>query len=219
MQRELEPEVMDTPEEASEYDAMDHTEANTAFVDRLIALGGRGRMLDIGTGPGHIPLLVCERVPDCHVVAVDLAEHMLAYARRHVAASPHASRIELVKADAKGLAFPDGSFDTVFSNTILHHIPEPEAFVAEAARVVAPGGLLLIRDLYRPPTPARAQELVRTHAAGATPSQAELFRASLHAALTPDELAALVRRLPLPSASISIDGDRHMSLSWRSPAS
>jgi hypothetical protein len=55
MQRELEPEVMDTPEEASEYDAMDHTEANTAFVDRLIALGARGRMLDIGTGPGHIP--------------------------------------------------------------------------------------------------------------------------------------------------------------------
>ena len=54
MQRTLEPEVMDTPEEADGYDAMDHSQANAAFVGRLVELGARGRMLDIGTGPGHI---------------------------------------------------------------------------------------------------------------------------------------------------------------------
>ena len=91
MKRVLEPEVMDTAEEADGYDAMDHTEANAAFVARLVDLGARGRMLDVGTGPGHIPLLVCERIATARVVGIDLAKHMLAHAERHRSASPHAA--------------------------------------------------------------------------------------------------------------------------------
>ena len=112
LSRVLEPEVMDTEEDASEYDAMDHTEANTAFVERLLELGARGRMLDIGTGPGHIPLLVCDRLPDAEIVGIDLAERMLALAERHRAASPHAGRVSFRRADAKGLDFPDAAFET-----------------------------------------------------------------------------------------------------------
>lgn len=215
MQRELEPEVMDTAEEADDYDSMDHSGPNEAFVARLFELGARGRMLDIGTGPGHIPVLVCERDPECTVVAIDLARHMLDHAERHRAASPHAARIELRVADAKGLDFADASFDTVFSNTILHHIPDPRPFVREAARVLRPGGVLLIRDLYRPPTPERAAELVAQHAGDATPRQQELFRASLHAALEPGELRAMVAELGLSGAEVVIDTDRHMSLQLR----
>ena len=62
--RVLEPEVMDTEEDAREYDAMDHSEPNGALVARLIELGARGRMLDIGTGPGHIPIMICERIAE-----------------------------------------------------------------------------------------------------------------------------------------------------------
>ncbi|MFT5288691.1 MAG: ubiquinone/menaquinone biosynthesis C-methylase UbiE, partial [Planctomycetota bacterium] len=125
LQRVLEPEIMDTEEDVLEYESMDHREANNAFVDRLMTLGPAGRMLDIGTGPGHIPILVCERDSNARVVAIDLADRMLEAARRNVAASPFGDRIELVKADAKGLDFPDDSFDVVFSNTILHHVPTP----------------------------------------------------------------------------------------------
>ncbi|MFN0007512.1 MAG: methyltransferase domain-containing protein [Planctomycetota bacterium] len=212
MERVLEPEVMDTAEEADGYDSMDHSEPNAAFVARLVELGARGRMLDIGTGPGHIPLLVCEKIPDAHVVGIDLALYMLAHAERHRRASPYAARIEYRLADAKGLDFPDGSFDTVFSNTILHHIPDPRPFLAEAWRVLKPGGALLIRDLYRPATPERALELVALHAAGATPYQRELFHASLKAALTPTELRAVARAAGLVGAEIVIDTDRHMSI-------
>jgi ubiquinone/menaquinone biosynthesis C-methylase UbiE len=212
VERVLEPEVMDTPEEADGYDAMDHAGPNRAFVERLVELGARGRMLDVGTGPGHIPLLVCERVPDARVVAIDLARHMLAHAERHRAASPHGARVELRLADAKRLDFEDASFDAVFSNTILHHIPDPRPFLAEARRVLRPGGVLLIRDLYRPETPERALELAALHAAGATPEQRELLRASLCAALTPAELRAVADRAGLGDAQIVIDSDRHMSL-------
>lgn len=212
MQRTLEPEVMDTPEEADGYDAMDHSAANDAFVARLVRLGARGRMLDIGTGPGHIPLLVCDRIADCRVVAIDLARHMLAHAERHRGRSPHRDRVELRLADAKGLDFADGAFDAVFSNTILHHIPEPAELLREAWRVLRPGGVLLVRDLVRPETPARALELVRLHAGDATPYQQALFLASLHAALTPAELLGLARSIGMRGVELAIDSDRHMSL-------
>jgi ubiquinone/menaquinone biosynthesis C-methylase UbiE len=215
MERVLEPEVMDTAEEADGYDSMDHGLPNQAFVDRLIELGASGRMLDIGTGPGHLPLIVCERIDETTVIGIDLAEHMLRHAERHRAASPHRERVEFRRADAKQLPFETGSFDTVYSNTILHHIPDPLPFLSEARRALRPGGALLIRDLFRPPNSGRTLELVAMHAADADPYQQELFRASLCAAFTPEELRAMADETGLAQAEISIDSDRHMSLQIR----
>ncbi len=215
MKRTLEPEAMDTPEEADGYDAMDHSGPNTAFVERLLELGATGRMLDIGTGPGHIPLLVCEHIPDAQVVGIDLARHMLAHAERRLAASPFRARVELQLADAKGLAFPDHSFDAVFSNTILHHIPDPHPFLREAYRVLRPGGVFLVRDLFRPATPAAARALVELHAPDEAPYNRELFHASLHAALTPAELRDMASQLGLDDLELVLDSDRHMSLQRR----
>ncbi|MDJ0852196.1 MAG: class I SAM-dependent methyltransferase [Myxococcota bacterium] len=211
LQRVLEPEVMDSVEESEAYAAMDHSGPNQAFVERLLSLGASGRMLDLGTGPGDIPVLVCEWLPAAHVVAVDLAESMLSLARERVRARGLESRIELQLADAKRLPWRDGAFDAVFSNTILHHIPDPAPFLAEAARVLRPGGALLVRDLLRPASVDALDELVERHAADDTPVQRALFRASLHAALTPDELRSLAARLGL-DAEVVIDSDRHVSL-------
>ena len=212
MERTLEPEVIDGPVEAAEYAAMEYVEPNVAFVERLKSLGARGRMLDLGTGPGHVPLRVCAAIADARVVGVDLSEHMLAAATELRDASPYAARIEFRVADAKGLDFDDASFDAVFSNTILHHIADPVPFLAEARRVLRPGGALLIRDLYRPDTPDAADALVAKHAGDATPDQKELFRASLHAALTPEELRAVADAAGLLAAEITVDTDRHVSL-------
>ena len=215
MERTLEPEVMDTAEEADGYDSMNHEEPNRAFVDRLLQLGAGGRVLDIGCGPGHVAVLLAAQLPQARIVGVDLARHMLEHAERHRAGSPHAERIEFRLADAKALEFEDGSFDTVCSNTILHHIPDPRPFLAEAARVLAPGGVFLVRDLFRPETPERALELVAKHAADADAYQQELFRASLHAAFTPDELRRIANESGLEQAELVLDTDRHMSLQMR----
>ena len=212
MERVLEPEVMDTAEESAEYDSMDHTEPNADFIARLLELGATGHFLDIGTGPGHLPLLVCDRVPDSHVTGVDLSKNMLLHAERHRTASDHADRIEYHRMDAKDLDLPDSHFDTVYSNTILHHIPDPRSFLAEAQRMLRPGGALLIRDLFRPDSDARCDELVDLYAADASPSQRELFRASLHAAFTPEELRTIADEAGLTDAEVVIDSDRHMSL-------
>ena len=212
MTRRLEPEYMDTAEEADGYDAMDHSEPNGAFVERLVELGASGRMLDVGCGPGHIPPALLERVPRGIVVGIDAAATMLAHAERHRLASPHAARISYRVSDAKELPFEDGEFDAVFSNTVLHHIPEPVSFLREAGRVLSPAGVLLIRDLFRPETPERALELVALHASDGTAYQQELFRASLHAALTRGELRAMADEAGLAGCEIVLDTDRHMTL-------
>lgn len=212
MERILEPEVMDDADEAREYDAMDHRAPNAAFVERLVELGASGRMLDVGTGPGQVPPLVCERLPDATVVGIDLAASMLRHAERRRRASAHTDRIEYRLADAKRLPFEDGAFDAVFSNTILHHIADPRPFLAEVGRVLRPGGALLVRDLFRPEAAERADELVRLHAAGESPRQQALLRASLGAAFTPTELGDLARACGLADAQVVVDSDRHMSL-------
>jgi ubiquinone/menaquinone biosynthesis C-methylase UbiE len=203
---------MDTPEEADGYDAMDHSLPNEAFIERLVELGAQGEMLDVGTGPGHIPLLACARIDKSSVLGIDLASHMLAHAEKHRALSPYRHRVTYRLADAKGLPFEDASFDAVYSNTILHHIPDPQPFLREARRVLRRGGVLLIRDLIRPENEVRVLELVHEHAGSAAPYQQALFRASLCAAFTPTEFRDLAHACGLANAAIIIDSDRHMSL-------
>ena len=78
--------------------------------------------------------------------------------------------------------------------------------------MLRPGGALLIRDLFRPATAKRVEELVSRHAADATPAQRALFRDSLHAALTPEELRRAADAAGLEQAQLVIDTDRHVSL-------
>lgn len=212
VQRVLEPEVMDTAEEAESYDAMDHSGPNEAFVTRLLHLGARGRVLDVGCGPGHVALLLAAMRSDLDLIGIDLSTHMLRIAEEHRAVSEHGERVRFELADAKRLPYADASCDTVCSNTILHHIPDPVPFLRECGRVLAPGGALLVRDLFRPESAEAVNALVLQHAGKEAPRAQELFRASLHAALTLEELRAAAAQAGLAACEIVVDSDRHFSL-------
>ena len=76
--RVLEPEVMDSAEEATDYDAMDHAQVNRVFVaDFLTFWRPSGRVLDVGTGTAQIPIELCLQAEGITVVAIDAAHHML----------------------------------------------------------------------------------------------------------------------------------------------
>lgn len=215
MQRVLEPEYMDTPEEADGYQAMDHSAANQSVVQRFLELGGGRcrRVVDLGTGPGDIPILMAQQTgAHLHLCGVDAAGTMLALAQPKPSRLGLQHRIGFVQADVKRLPFADASCDGVFSNTILHHIPEPVLLLREAARVFLAGGVLLIRDLVRPDSEAEAWRLVDLHAAGATDWQRQLFFASFHAALTLDEARRCARDAGLGHARIEMCSDRHYSI-------
>jgi ubiquinone/menaquinone biosynthesis C-methylase UbiE len=114
-----------------------------------------------------------------------------------------------VLADAKALPFPSQSFDAVISNTIVHHIAEPAAVLAETMRVAAPGSLQFHRDLCRPRDEAELEHLVATYAGDATPYQRKLFADSLRAALTLDEVRALIAALGSLRDRVEMTSDRH----------
>jgi ubiquinone/menaquinone biosynthesis C-methylase UbiE len=226
MQRVLEPEVMDTAVEAADYDAMDHREVNRRFVDDLLACRSESeasppqavRVVDIGTGTAQIPIELCRTTDVVHVTGVDLAAHMLQLGQRNIVAASLEARIRLEHVDAKGLPFRDGEFDWVISNSIVHHIPDPRDAFVEMVRITRPGGLLFVRDLLRPHDAAEVERLVQTYAGDANPHQQQLFRQSLHAALSLNELRDLLGGLNLPREWGRQTSDRHWTIAGRMSA-
>lgn len=215
LSRALEPEAMDSEEEASDYDAMDHSAVNARFCDDLLALSPHlDPTLDVGTGTARIPIELCKR-RQARVVAIDLADSMLALGARNVEAAGLSEAITLLHADAKSLPHPDGMFACVVSNSIIHHIPDPGPVVGEILRVLAPGGVLFVRDLLRPESDEAVRALVAMYAAGETPRQRDLFEASLRAALTLDEVRAIARAHGVPEGAVTQTSDRHWTLAWR----
>jgi ubiquinone/menaquinone biosynthesis C-methylase UbiE len=210
LDRVLEPEVMDSDEDAREYDLMDHAAVNAVFVadlmgavtnwslKRPVRTDAELKVLDLGAGTAQIPIELCRLNREIRVVAVDAAESMLAVARTSVAAAGLAERIELVLADAKRLPFRDELFPIVVSNSIVHHIAEPAGVLAEAVRVATPGGLQFHRDLARPQDEVELARIVDTYTGGATAYQRKLFSESLRAALSLHEIASLIETLGFP---------------------
>lgn len=208
--RILEPEVMDSPLEAVEYDLMDHSAVNRVFVDDLLAVRTMpGDVLDLGTGTALIPVELCRREETCRVMAADAAVSMLQLARNNVETAGMIGRIQPTQIDAKQLPYADDTFDTVMSNSIIHHIPEPLIVLREAVRVTRTGGLLFFRDLMRPTNRATLDGLVDTYATGANEHQRKMFAESLHAALTLEEVRALVVSLRFSADSVQATSDRH----------
>lgn len=219
--RVLEPEVMDTDAEARDYDAMDHAAVNRVFADDFLAAWSRHApggsapypVLDVGTGTAQIPVELCRRTDQFRLTAIDLAEHMLRLGRENVARAGLTGRVTLERWDAKAMPCGDGSFAAVISNSIVHHIPDPGAVFKEMARVCKNGGLLFVRDLLRPADEATLRTLVDLHAAGANDHQRQMFADSLHAALTLEEVRALVAAVGFDPATVRQTTDRHWTWS------
>ncbi|MBD2491570.1 class I SAM-dependent methyltransferase [Aulosira sp. FACHB-615] len=214
MERVLEPEVMDTWEEAIDYDAMDFTEVNTAFAKEAIALGTTAPclVLDAGTGPGRIPVLIAQMCPQWGLIAIDLAQNMLKIATQHVQQAGLQQQISLELVDAKQLPYADAMFDLVISNSLVHHLPDPLPFFQEIQRVSKPNGGLLIRDLLRPADAETMNALVSSIGHDYDPLQQKLFRDSLHAALTLDEVNQLVTSVGLAGVKVYQSSDRHWTI-------
>jgi ubiquinone/menaquinone biosynthesis C-methylase UbiE len=210
LQRILETEVMEQPAEAIAYDGMNHGTVNQQFVDDLLATGSvHGEILDLGTGTARIPLLLCAASEDVRVMAVDLSTGMLDVARVNLELSTFIDRIMLDRVDAKQLPYQDGRFAVVMSNSIVHHIPQPQSTFAEAIRVCQPGGLLFFRDLLRPGTDAEVVTLVETYAADEDDDAKQMFDDSLRAALTVEETRRIIHELGFAPDSVQATSDRH----------
>lgn len=210
---------MDTAKEAMEYRDMAHGQVNQLFVDDLIAGGAIGpRTLDLGTGPAAIPILICERLDDVEIMAVDSAVEMLEVAKIEIELAGMVGRISLQHADAKSLeGFEADSIDTVISNSLIHHLADPSLALAAAIQMVRPGGRLFFRDLARPDNDAKVESLVKEYTGDESEYAQQLFRQSLHAALTENEIQHLAGGFGIETENVQMTSDRHWTIDWLKP--
>lgn len=210
--RAFTPSVWSAADEADMLVGVDRARLDEAFVERLAELGAAGMMLDIGTGAGTIPLRVCERFPGAHVAGIDLSVALLGFAERRRRTSPHLERVEFRVGNAEHLDFDDSVFDAVFCNEILHRLADPRRLLGEMRRVLRPGGVLLVRDFYRPATLERLEHVIDVHLGNANERQRALLQASLCAALTPEELRAACDGADLGEVELALEDDLRVSL-------
>jgi SAM-dependent methyltransferase len=96
-----------------------------------------GTVVDVGSGTGHVAVKLAKTGRFARVAATDISSKMLACARRNAAAA--GVTIETVETDMVRLPFEDASVDLVVGCAILHHLPDPVAFLPEVRRILKPG--------------------------------------------------------------------------------
>jgi ArsR family transcriptional regulator len=135
---------------------VDEREVETAL-SRLLPDDGVRDLLDIGTGTGRMIELFGARVQ--RAVGIDLSREMLAVARVNLERAGLRNG-SVRQADMYQLPFPGGSFDAVLIHQVLHYAERPAAVIAEAGRVLRPGGRLLVTDFL----PHELEQLRSEHA-------------------------------------------------------
>ncbi|HEY0115451.1 MAG TPA: metalloregulator ArsR/SmtB family transcription factor [Allosphingosinicella sp.] len=113
-----------------------------AAIGRALADRSVGRLVDVGTGTGR--MLELFGTDAAHALGIDRSPEMLRLARVKLAEAGLSA--ELRQGDMYALPLAAGSADTVILHQVLHYAQNPAAAVAEAARLLAPGGRLLIAD-------------------------------------------------------------------------
>lgn len=219
MDRIPEPELMDDASQALAYAEADFSSSDQACVVRFLQLIPEpgARIVDLGCGPGNLTFPIAELLPAAEVVGIDGAAAMLAIAsqrQREVGAA--AERVRFLQLDlADGaLARPllAGSFSAVVSNSVLHHLHDPQVFWTAIRRLGAPGAWIYVRDLRRPETAEALEMLVARETVGAPAILLRDYRASLYAAFRPQEVEQQLREAGLTGFRVEPLEDRYLEV-------
>ena len=114
-------------------------------------------VLDVGTGPGRLPVEIARRSPQVWVTGLDVSPRMIEAAK---AAIEPGQQVTAQVGDVARLPYRDGSVDLIVSTLSQHHWPDRTAAIGELARVLAPGGRIWIYDLRRALRTARVAATV-----------------------------------------------------------
>ncbi len=166
-----------------------------AVVDDICSnLPSSGKVLDVGTGPGYLPLEIARRMPRLDMTGIDLSAGMVRLASRHALEAGLCGRVKFREANAACLPFAEGSFDAVVSTFSSHHWVDLTGYLNEIRRVLKKGGRALIYD-FRKDISLETEAEVR--------GKYGLFR------------SFFFLRIPRIHSSLSVDGAREVIRSTR----
>jgi 2-polyprenyl-3-methyl-5-hydroxy-6-metoxy-1,4-benzoquinol methylase len=215
MDRRCEPELMDGDEQALAYARADFDAVDAAFVDSVFERFPQLRqahIVDLGCGPAAIPIRFCQAAEGIEVTAIDGAPAMIDLAIAAVAEAGLSERITCVCQNLPGEALLTWSYDGLVSNSLLHHLHDPQVMWTEVKRQLRPGAPVMIMDLRRPADEAAAQGLVDEYSADEPEVLRTDFYNSLLAAFTPAEVEAQLADAGLTGLSVEAAGDRHLMI-------
>ncbi len=218
MERVPEPELMDSPPQVAAYAAADFSEAHERFIAAFRArfpdFRG-GRVLELGCGPGDITRRFARAWPRAEIVATDGGPNMLAEAARRNRDHPAGPRITLRPCRLPRDPLPAGPWQALISNSLLHHLHDPQVLWTAVRDAAGPGTRVCLMDLRRPASEAEVERLVARYAADAPPLLRADFHASLRAAFEPAEVADQLARAGLDWLTVEVISDRHLLVSGR----
>ena len=215
MKRTLEPELMDDPDQALAYAGADFERENQGFVDRFrehFPEFTEGHILDLGCGPGDIPVRFAQALPACRITAVDASKPMMKLAGEVVKQAGLADRIILCCERFQDISLAE-PVDALVSNSLLHHVPNPLQFWYRLRQLVKRDSPVLVMDLLRPDSQEEAQAIVQHYAAQEPEILRRDFFCSLLASFTEDEVAAQLAEMNLSRLVIDVVDDRHWVVS------
>jgi 2-polyprenyl-3-methyl-5-hydroxy-6-metoxy-1,4-benzoquinol methylase len=215
MDRILEPELMEDPAQVRAYAAADFSQENQGFVDRFREYFpdfSEGHVLDLGCGPGDIPIRFAQAFPSCRITGVDASEPMIGLAGVAVKQAGLADRITFSCERFQAVSLVEPA-DAAVSNSLLHHVPNPLQFWYRLRQLVKPGSPVFVMDLLRPDSPEEAQAIVDRYAAKEPEILRRDFYRSLLASFTEDEVAAQLAEMNLSRLIVDVVDDRHWVVS------
>ena len=109
----------------------------------------QGPLLDLGTGPGYLPIELVKRSPDVRIIGIDLSRLLIRMARANALRTGCAARVHFEVGNAANLRFRSESFDRVVSTGMLHVLRDPASVLRECWRVLKPGQEAWIYDPAR----------------------------------------------------------------------
>lgn len=204
-------------EQARAYAQANFHEPHSRFIElfrrTFPAWPGKGRVVDLGCGPGDIAMRLARAYPECMIDGLDGAAAMLNIGREILSRDAAlAKRLRLFEVHIPHQRPPHHDYDAVISNSLLHHLHDPHVLwnaVREFAKPTAP---VFMIDLMRPGTPDEAQRLTDLYTIGEPEVLRRDFHNSLFAAFTPDEVEQQLSSAGLDQLQVSAISDRHLMI-------
>lgn len=220
MERLQEPtELMSDEEQARAYAEADFEEPDRNFIrqfgERFPDYNGSGLVLDLGCGPANITRRLAERYPKAILHGVDGSAAMLKYGHKALESMSGeiTSRISFVQGFIPGVALPANVYNVIVSNSLLHHLPDPQALWTTIKAHSTVGMRVFVADLYRPSSREAARQIVETYSANEPEVLKTDFYNSLLAAFTPAEIEAQLASAGLSHFTVQRLDDRHVVVS------
>ncbi|MFI3221661.1 MAG: class I SAM-dependent methyltransferase [Methylococcaceae bacterium] len=212
MKRVLEPELMIDEQQVKAYAEADFETPHQDFIQRLSAWVNEpqfsGTALDLGCGPSDISYRFAKAFPLSKLHAVDGSEPML-----NVAVAALSSELEerlcFILGRLPDVILPQSGYEIIFSNSLLHHLPDPQTLWQTVKNYARPGTRIIIMDLLRPANLAVAQNMVQDYTMNEPKILQRDFYHSLLAAFSLEEISTQLAKADL-KLQVEQISDRHV---------